>query len=340
MRPIRIGSEVQTSRRGIYVQLMDTLGHSGWGEIAPLDGYGPDTLREIKDAISSFSSLESNDNAKLLPPSFRFGLDCAQRELNAKRRGNSFRDTFGPLLRPLISSATLLQPTGSVSNVPTDLRFVKAKVGGNPIEQDVDRVSRLLEHIPPNGALRLDANGLWSKDEAYNFAEQLTDKVGAGIKQIEFIEEPWKGCFDTAASFPIPLAIDESFSFNATTWKHAAVVMIKPSLLGSIDEFNHIASAILAEGKRLVLSSAFETHLGMSALIALATTLSPLPNQKQAEGFGTLGSLDFSNAMAPKQLSSLDWMKSSEIDASRLSAYPGDLIHSEAISLIDSRSVE
>ncbi|NQV73429.1 hypothetical protein HQ496_09915 [bacterium] len=325
IRPIRIGSQLQSHRKGLYVKATNERGTVGWGEMAPLDGYGPDTLHGVKTALFSDDGHYSE--------SIRFGLDCAKREIRAQESGISFRDTFGPQRRPAIASAQLVSsPAGF------DVRFLKTKVGAAPIQEDASRVASLLAALPTGGLLRLDANGLWTKDEAFSFAESLGALDSRAKDRIEFIEEPWNGCFEGSeinylSDFPFPLAIDERFSMENDAWLLADVVVIKPCMFGSIDEFLLAKQHISSKGKGIVISSAFESFLGMSALVALASA-----HGQGAEGFGTYSYLDRSKLELDLTLAghSTDWLLAAEIECAHIPAIPGRWVNESALTILGS----
>jgi o-succinylbenzoate synthase len=330
IHPIRIGLAIQSERRGIYLQATDSDGVTGWGEVSPLDGYGPDTYKEVADLIRGAESRFS--------PSLRFGLDCARREIQAKRQGISFRDTIGPPVRDIVDSAMLVGPETRPSPVSGNAsgakdaksgnhkavhpRFLKSKVGGVSVEDDLQRVLGLLESLPENGRLRLDANGIWAKKQAFEFADRLHSYGSEQVKKIEFIEEPWQGCFDSDSlgGFPLPVGIDENFTLNTESWLLADVILIKPALFGSIGEFLDAKMMVKQAGKRLVVSSAFETGLGMSALVALASTF-----EGGAEGFGTYRYLATDPYSASD--SSYAWLNQSRIAVSNVLVLPGSSVN-------------
>jgi O-succinylbenzoate synthase len=315
VHPIRIGGALQSERKGLYVRAQDGQGRVGWGEVSPLDGYGPDTLAEVLESLS--------DSSIPVPPSLRFGLDCAHREIQAQEKGISFRSTIGAVVRQKVESAQLVS-----TRQPDSIRFLKSKVGSSTVDEDVSRIADILEGLPSDGRLRLDANGIWTKEEAFRFAGQLQSEHGALVGKIEFIEEPWQGCFATdqaeagQTAYPFPLAIDESFSLADPTWRLAEVIMVKPSLFGSIDEFLSARRLLVSEGKRVVLSSAFETGLGMSALVALASTV-----PGEAEGFGTYRYLatEQGPATAPETTrTDFSWLLESTILVDHIPDLPGE----------------
>ena len=320
IRPIRIGSQLQSHRKGLYVKATNENGTVGWGEIAPLDGYGPDTLHSVKTALFSDDGPFSE--------TIRFGIDCAKREIKAQESGISFQDTFGPKRRSTIPSAQLVSSVDG-----SHARFLKTKVGAPDTEEEASRVAALLTALPSNGRLRLDANGLWSRKQAFSFADSLGALDSGAKDRIEFIEEPWKGCFEGSngpdqRTFPFPLAIDERFSMDNDAWLLADVVVIKPSMFGSIDEFLLAKKLITNAGKGIVISSAFESFLGMSALIALAAA-----HGDGAEGFGTYSYLDRSKLEMDLTFAghSTDWLLAATIECERIPAIPGQLVNERAL---------
>lgn len=223
----------------MLISLTDADGRTGWGEAAPLDGYGPDTLEEVIAAIR-------NDDWTALLPSLQCALGTAQ--IAAAR-----------------PSGTLLTP--AVLDTASNASLLKVKISGEP-QAEASRLRGLLERNPER-RLRLDANQSLSQDTAL----RLLDALGPEISRIDFFEEPFPGCFDTdhRREFPVPLAIDESLTWE--NWRHADVAVLKPSLLGRPGESLDLGRRIQASGRRVVVSSAFESRVGMTMLVHLADQL-------------------------------------------------------------------
>ncbi|HAY37479.1 MAG: o-succinylbenzoate synthase [Rhodothermales bacterium] len=297
IRPIRIGNQIQDVRRGVLINVRDEDGNEGWGEAAPLDGYGPDTFKEVVSALGQTNNL---------PPSLRFGMDCACRSVHAMQSSSPLRDWFGPRAAPSIENAFLV--SGTESTIP---RVVKTKVGASSVHDDVQRVQHILDTLPKGGQVRLDANGLWSKQEAFEFAALLTE-----LSQVEFIEEPWEGCFrdPDLKSYPLPVAMDESFSSLNDPWQDADYVVLKPALFGALDETLEAIDRLRNAGKSVVLSSAFETSVTLHVLVALASQMDTVP------GFGTYRYLK--SDVGPRQ----DWLESSVLLFDQLPVAPGQHI--------------
>ncbi len=264
--PIPVGGAMMSTRRGILVRAEDGEGNTGWGEAAPLDGFGPESVDGVLKAIRSGQDT----------PSIEFAVDCARRGMVAAKNGTSFASTLGKMRRACLDNVRL-NPTGSIRAGVC----VKFKVGRNSAHEDSDRLLSWME-LNPESTVRLDANGLWSKEDALLFA----DHIRARHERIEFIEEPWNDCFevDNRADYPLTLAIDESL--NSENWAHADVVILKPSLLGAIDGVMSRALMIQESGRSVVWSSAYESGVGMTALAGIASRF-----DGPAVGFGTYGYL-------------------------------------------------
>ena len=83
----------------------------------------------------------------------------------------------------------------------------KLKVGFKSFECDLKRVAALRSAVGSEAALRLDANGAWSPDEALPKLEALAEY------RPEFVEEPCSGLEEIRRlqiNSPFPLAVDES----------------------------------------------------------------------------------------------------------------------------------
>ena len=83
----------------------------------------------------------------------------------------------------------------------------KLKLGFKSFECDLKRVAALRSAVGSEAALRLDANGAWSPDEALPKLEALAEY------RPEFVEEPCSGLEEIRrlqVNSPFPLAVDES----------------------------------------------------------------------------------------------------------------------------------
>lgn len=249
---VPVGQAVWTQRPIALVKAEGQNGLVGWGESAPLDGYGPDSIDQVLTAISNGDST----------PSLDFGRECAVLSVEAQYRGETFADVLGPLKRRFVSVAHLSDPDDQFEQKGV----VKVKVGRSSIEQDVRTVRRLIDQHP-RIKIRLDANGASSHSDAMKLAESLMPFS----TNIEFVEEPWESCFesDYRDDYPLTMAIDESMS--RYDWRNADVCVFKPSLSGSLKAQLNLLRDISNTGRQLVLSSSWESVVGRTIVVLMAS---------------------------------------------------------------------
>lgn len=267
--PIPVGGQRWDSRPVVLVRGEDKDGHVSWGEAAPLDGYGPDCLEDVVEKLTgpvmAFESLDAVPSLACAVGTVRMGLVAAQETVQ-----------LGDILGTV--SCEELRPASLKSSPTPDqgASVVKIKIGGAS-GAEVHDVSSILSS-DERLRVRLDGNGLPSKQDALQFLESL----GEYRSRVEYFEEPFAGCFDSdhRPEFPVPLAIDESLSEN--NWRHADACVIKPSLMGDPQETMALASEMQGEGRRVVVSSAFESAVGMTLVTWMAACLT-----NAAPGLGT-----------------------------------------------------
>jgi O-succinylbenzoate synthase len=160
--------------------------------------------------------------------------------------------------------------------VAAGMTTVKVKVGGGPLGDDADRVAAVRVALGPAGRIRLDANGAWDVDAAVAAIERL-----AGF-DLELVEQPVADLADLARvrrRVSVPVAADESLRSLGDARRLAALeaadaVVVKVQPLGGVRSALRI---IEAAGVPAVVSSLYETSIGLAAGVALAAALPELP---------------------------------------------------------------
>jgi O-succinylbenzoate synthase len=162
---------------------------------------------------------------------------------------------------------------------------VKVKVGsgGDAVGSAVDRVAAVRDAVGPHVRLRVDANGAWDLDAAEAAVARLARF------DLELVEQPVAGLDDLARlrrRVAVPLAADESVrsvdDARALARMAAAdAVVVKVQPLGGVAAAMDVAEAA---GVPAVVSSLYETSVGVAAGLALAAALPELP---YACGLGT-----------------------------------------------------
>lgn len=290
--PIDLGGTVIDTREGAVVDVVLSSGATGRGDVAPLPGFSPETLDDALAAVRvSAEEWEGQTVSPSLPdlralpepstPSAQFGLQQAVLSALAQQQGVSSAHLLRESPRPTVSLNALLTGTPDeivaagrdLSTGPGGYRAVKVKVGRHDPEKEAGAVVALHDHWGDAVSLRLDANRAWSRDEADRFAEAL------GATPIEYLEEPLadpSALPDWSARTGIPVALDETTRERSAdrlaTQRFAAAFVIKPSLLGFFGTLR-LAERVHPAGVDLVISSAYESGIGLSGLVMLAAAL-------------------------------------------------------------------
>jgi O-succinylbenzoate synthase len=156
-------------------------------------------------------------------------------------------------------------------------RTIKVKVAeaGQPLSDDVARVSNARDFLGPDGRIRVDANGGWNLDEAEHAIHALAEF------DLEYVEQPCATVDELAQIrkrvkyMGIPIAADESVRkaedpIAVARAKAADILIIKAQPLGGIER----AMKIIDEaGLPVVISSALDTSVGLSMGAYLAASV-------------------------------------------------------------------
>lgn len=171
-------------------------------------------------------------------------------------------------------------------------RTTKVKVGGptSTLDQDIARVEAAAHAMGPGGAVRVDANGAWSVDEAVAAIKALDAAARTGgVDGLEYVEQPCASTEDLAhvrRRSAVPIAADESVRIpgdidEVLRLDAADILVLKANPLGGVRACMELAER--AE-RPIVVSSAMESSVGLQAGLALALAL---PAQPYAHGLGT-----------------------------------------------------
>ena len=296
-QPFPIKGEDLCSREGLIVELLSDDGKQGWGEISPLPGFSvetlADTLKQLFNFLPSLSDKKiSQDFHSIraivapfkgqpqLKSSLCFGVESAILNLvaNTSRKNlaqviskNNFSSIRldgllkeGPLEEIKINTKQLLEG---------GFRSLKLKVGTD-FDSDVKNVLAIKEVLEGRAVLHLDANKRWDIKRAVKFGDAI------GCAAVTYIEEP----LDDIAAIPeffaktlIPVALDESLS-NVPVQELKRLdgvdfFVVKPTILGGIIKSLEIIQEAQTIAIEPVISSSFETGIGLLTLANIAATL-------------------------------------------------------------------
>jgi O-succinylbenzoate synthase len=260
------------TRLGGLVNIVSKEGKEGWGDIAPLPHFSKETLEQSinqwvvkKQAILNMDWTESNylnELAKLsLYPSVCFGLESALLALLA------------PLPAFSISTSALLM--GSPKEILEQARlrhsegFTSAKLKVSNLS--FEEAYSLIQQLKDTFYLRIDVNRAWDTEDSLRFFSQFPKDA------FDYIEEPFKNPKELA-QFQHPLAIDESFEDlsleELEKLPTLKALIYKPTLQGGLLGCMPLHKWALKRGVSLVLSSSFESDIGLGAIASIAHRLS------------------------------------------------------------------
>jgi len=247
-----------------------------WGEIAPLPGLSRETLEEASaEAIVCLKSAKQGRHLAPQLPSVQFGFDCARRNWP-----KSLKSPHSPYILLLGSPEEIVWGWREwLYDYPTK---AKIKVGRYPMRDEIAMIRELCR-LAPKLKLILDANQGWSREEAWTFMSHLNPA------NLEYVEDPCASFEDVrtvAGHTGIPVALDELLS-TELPWENFSQLkglVIKPTLIGSLDKCKALVERGHALGIKVILSSCYESQVGNRLLTQLAGEWAP----EQAPGLDTL----------------------------------------------------
>ncbi|CAA6676582.1 MULTISPECIES: o-succinylbenzoate synthase [unclassified Lentimonas] len=279
-KPLRTARGEWSLRDGFIVRVEDDSG-VGYGEVAPIPEFGTETVAQAEDFLWGLvADPDLLDDAAALAklPCCAFGLSAAQ--VSAE-----------PVARRSYEVAALL-PAGSAGlrELPIKLaagyETFKWKVGVDHAEVEQAVFQQMVAQLPSGSRLRLDANGGLSVAELETWLWLLQRTPD----QVEYLEQPLpvgqeRLMAGHSESFGVPIALDESLNGVAGSgWlnKWLGPLVVKPALMGNTCELVERLRPVAA---RVVLSSVFETAIGLENALHLADQL---PELNRVIGFDTL----------------------------------------------------
>jgi O-succinylbenzoate synthase len=153
---------------------------------------------------------------------------------------------------------------------------------------DIGRVATVREVVGPGVAIRVDANGVWDVETAVDMIERMRPY------DLELVEQPVAALDDLArvrAKVDVPIAADECIrnlddARELARLDAADAIVVKVQPLGGIRATLDI---IDAAGVPIIVTSMYETSIGLAVGLALAAALPELP---YACGLATLDQLE------------------------------------------------
>ncbi len=257
----------------------------GIGECSLIPGLSPDpsgSFEKELNALCNSINLHSEwiANRGHLFPSMKFAVQTAILDLNSGGNKVFEKNPFtsgivGIPINGLIWMGSKSEMKNQIGEkVRQGFNCLKLKVGAIDFDQEVDLVAYIRKEFKyENLELRLDANGAFKRDEALEKLKVLSDY------NIHSIEQPIKpGQIPQMAylcrTSPIPIALDEELIGICQTKVRKELlakiapsyIIIKPSLLGGLEEADEWISHAKNLGIGWWATSALESNIGLNAI--------------------------------------------------------------------------
>ncbi len=274
-------------RELLLVSLSDRDGLVSYGEAAPLEPYDGVSAARVLRALERYAAVladaEGLGGARLIDacrsadelPAALAALDMALWDRAGRREGKPVAALLSddPVAEvPVNATLSALDRAGVAEQaaraVEEGFACLKVKVG---VGDDVARVAAARAAAGPAAALRLDANGAWSVEEAVRAIDALAP---AGL---ELVEEPAHGLQavrEVRERVAVRVAIDETAAEAGALGAGVAdAVCLKISRCGGIAGLLAAAALVRASGAEVYLASTLDGPLGVAAALHAAAAL-------------------------------------------------------------------
>lgn len=305
---LQLSSPLHTSygtvheREVLTVELTDALGLSGYGDVAPLEPYDGVSVARVLSALERYRSalqeIDGLDASRVAQacrradelPAALSAIDLALWDLSGRRSEQPVSALLAEAPeRAVAVNATISAPDRSGAAraaeqaVERGFRCIKLKVG---IGDDAGRVAAVRAVVGPHVALRLDANGAWTAEQAVRSIDALEP---AGL---ELVEEPTHGLEairEVRERVAARISIDETADLPGA-WEAGAAdaVCLKVARCGGITGVLRAAAAVSRTGADFYLASALDGPLAVAGALHAAAALGSVKSLP-ACGLATVG---------------------------------------------------
>jgi L-alanine-DL-glutamate epimerase-like enolase superfamily enzyme len=292
-RTLTLAKALQTAhgevreRELVLAQVTGADGTIGYGEAAPMESYDGVTLAVVQRALEGYVAVlarsEGMNGAQIIDacrrvadlPQALAAIDMALWDRAGRRAGKPIAAllTDTPADRvPVNATLSALDRAGVAEQAAAAARSgfgcIKLKVG---VGDDAGRVAAARAAAGPQMALRVDANGAWSVEQAVRTIEALSP---AGL---ELVEEPTHGLRavrEVREQVAVRVAIDETAAEHGALGAGVAdAVCLKISRCGGIGALVATAALVRASGAEVYLASTLDGPLGVAAAVHAAAAL-------------------------------------------------------------------
>jgi o-succinylbenzoate synthase len=280
--PFVTSAGVMSARELLLLRLEASDGTVGYGEAAPFEPYDGVPLERAAAALTGGGGRR--------PPQARAAEEIARLDLHARQEERPLaepRKDALPVNMTLAAGPAEEVAERARAGLRDGYACFKLKVG---LPDDVERVAAVREAIGPWPALRVDANGAWSVDEAVHAIR------GIEGNDLEFVEQPCgtlRELAEVRQRVSTAIAADESVSSlrelrRAAELEACDLVNVKVAGAGGFKPARELMREARSSGMDVFLSSTLDGPWGIAAALQLAAA----EELTLACGLATLGLFD------------------------------------------------
>ncbi|MDE6127481.1 MAG: o-succinylbenzoate synthase [Muribaculaceae bacterium] len=307
-RETALTSRQSMNAKDTYLLRLSDGTRSAVGEVPLFRGLSAEDSPEFERVLASL--CESGEGGDM-PSSIRFGFETASAALVSGSQETLFdtpwsRGEKGIRINGLVwmgDRRTMARRTRE--KLDGGFRCVKLKVGGIDFADELALLRYIRSEFGPGDIeLRLDANGAFTPDNAYDRLGYLSEL------DIHSIEQPiragqWDAMAEICAGSPIPVALDEELIGICSDERKTRMldiirpsyIILKPSLCGGFSEADRWIDLAEERGIGWWATSALESDLGLNAIAQWVSIRDP----HMPQGLGT-GQLYVNNFPSPLEL--------------------------------------
>jgi L-alanine-DL-glutamate epimerase-like enolase superfamily enzyme len=286
-RPLESSYGAVHERELLLVTLTGDDGSVGYGEAAPLEAYDSVSIERVQRVLESYRPVLARsadmNGAQMIEacravedlPAALAAIDLALWDRAGRRADKPVAEMLSddPVTHvPVNATLSALDRAGAAEQaaaaVHAGFECLKLKVG---VGDDAGRVAATRAAAGPQVALRLDANGAWSVEQAVAMIDALSP---AGL---ELVEEPTHGLHamrEVREQVAVRVSIDETAGeHGALTAGVADAICLKISRCGGIAGLLAAATLVRATGAEVYLASTLDGPLGIAAAVHAAAAL-------------------------------------------------------------------
>ena len=282
--PFATANGVLAERELLVIRLEDDDGTTGFGEAAPLEPYDGVSIDEVIDA------LREGPPPRDAPRQARAAWELAELDLQRRRLGRPLGEPLHdqiPVNLTLAAGPADEVAAAALAGLRKGYSCFKVKVG---LPDDAERVRAVREAVGPWPAIRVDANGAWTPDQAVAAIRELAPL------DLELVEQPCATLEELAevrAQVEVTVAADESIAGADDVHRAAALaacdaVNVKLAAAGGYGPARDALRAAREHHLAAWLSSTLDGPWGIAAALQLASSA----NLGMACGLATLELFD------------------------------------------------